>query len=166
LEKVHCNICQSTKQKKVLTAKDSFTGEAFTLIRCEVCGLIYTNPRPTSDERHFYYPDFLYTADPSIEEKRRILLEYLRSGRILDVGSGRGFFLSSIRHKFAVAGVEIDKESSDYAFKKHGIEIIARQITDLDPVEDSFEREGASFRSRAEHKQLTSRNLSKEVVSP
>ncbi len=139
MEKVHCNICQSTKQKKVLTAKDPLTRETFSLVRCEECGLIYTNPRPTSDERHLYYPDSLYTADPSLEEKRKILLRYVQHGRILDVGCGRGFFLNDIKRKFEVAGVEIDEGSSDHAFREHGIEIMARQITDLDYGYDSFD---------------------------
>lgn len=139
MEKIYCNLCQSAKQKKVLTAKDPITREDFFLVRCGKCGLIYTNPRPTSEKRHLYYPGSLYTADPSIGEKRRILLEHIREGKILDVGCGRGFFLSSIKHNFEVAGVEIDNESSDYAYKRYGIEILARQITELNPEEESFD---------------------------
>lgn len=139
LEKILCNICHSAKKKKVLTAQDPFTRESFILVRCENCGLIYTNPRPTSDERHLYYPDSLYPADPSIEEKKRILLHCIRQGRILDVGCGRGFFLNSIKHNFEVTGIEIDEESSDYAFNEHGIEIIAREITDLDSIKKPFD---------------------------
>jgi 2-polyprenyl-3-methyl-5-hydroxy-6-metoxy-1,4-benzoquinol methylase len=139
LEKVSCNICRSTKQKNVLAAKDPFTGETFTVVRCESCGLLYTSPRPTSMERPFYYPHTLYTADPSIEEKKKILLEYASQGRILDVGCGRGFFLNSIKHRFEVTGVEIEEESLQYASKKHGIKIKARQISDLDSAENSFD---------------------------
>lgn len=139
MEKVLCNICQSEKHKKVLAAKDPLTGEVFTLVRCETCGLVFTNPRPTSKELRFHYPESLYTADPSLGDKKRILLQYIQHGKILDVGCGRGFFLNSIKHEFEVAGVEIDEKSSRYASKKYGIEIKAQQITELSPAENSYD---------------------------
>jgi 2-polyprenyl-3-methyl-5-hydroxy-6-metoxy-1,4-benzoquinol methylase len=125
--------------KHFLTAGDPHTREVFSLVKCQNCGLIYTNPRPSPDERRLYYPDVLYSADSALVEKLTILQKYIEQGIVLDVGCGRGFFLNSIKQSFGVAGIEIDIKSSEFASKNFGIDIIANQITEINSTDKSFD---------------------------
>jgi 2-polyprenyl-3-methyl-5-hydroxy-6-metoxy-1,4-benzoquinol methylase len=101
--------------------------------------LVYTDPRPSPEERHRYYSDILYSADSDLVEKGHIMQKVIKKGKVLDIGCGRGFFLNSIKRGFEVAGIEIDRKSSEYACKEFGLEILAGQITDMNPIEDSFD---------------------------
>ena len=59
LENVTCPLGCSKSDEVILTGCDllhDLPGE-FTVVKCRTCGLMRTNPRPTSDTIGFYYPD-------------------------------------------------------------------------------------------------------------
>lgn len=59
LEYAKCPICENNEYKVVGKAKDfynNFAGE-FEITKCNNCGFIYTNPRPTEENVHLLYPD-------------------------------------------------------------------------------------------------------------
>lgn len=60
MEKIKCNYCGSGRYKKYQRASDVFTQEEFDLVKCEDCGLVYLNPRPSLKEIGKYYPDKEY----------------------------------------------------------------------------------------------------------
>ncbi len=58
MEWVQCAICGSQDSEIVLEGWDfdfGATNEIFQVVRCLSCGLVYTNPRPTSSEMIRYY---------------------------------------------------------------------------------------------------------------
>lgn len=94
-------------------AEDYFTKKWFYLVGCSNCNLIFTNPRPSQIELKEYYPPSYYgdlgkKFNPIIEKvvhffrKRladKIDSSFSHSGRILEVGSGRGTILSEMAEK-------------------------------------------------------------------
>ena len=60
MEKIKCNYCHSGHYRKYQRAFDVFTKEAFDLVKCKDCEMVYLNPRPSLDEISKYYPDKEY----------------------------------------------------------------------------------------------------------
>jgi 2-polyprenyl-3-methyl-5-hydroxy-6-metoxy-1,4-benzoquinol methylase len=60
LESVACPVCGGTQTTPQGQAMDLAGTEAFALVRCSACGLLYTNPRPTSAALGHYYSHQYY----------------------------------------------------------------------------------------------------------
>lgn len=54
-----CPVCDSIHTEHVATVKERLLGEGeiFRVVRCQGCGLLRTDPRPTKAEIPHYYPD-------------------------------------------------------------------------------------------------------------
>ena len=128
--------------------------DTFLMVRCQRCGLLYLDPRPTEEELGRIYPDdyHAFQFDPSsfglvYRVRQRIDLDRLRmwcgslpkNARILDVGCGDGFHLHLL-HRFSrpgwiMEGVDTDPRAINAA-KRHGLAVLQGKIEDLDlPVE-------------------------------
>lgn len=84
-----------------------------TLVRCNNCGLVYQNPRPTPAEMDAHYPDSYesYNLDGDgrrswlleralrhgLDKRARAVMRYRRGGTLLDVGCATGIFLNGMR---------------------------------------------------------------------
>ena len=111
-----CPLCGHDDARLVLEAPDSAPADGsglwFAVVRCEHCGLAYTNPRPTpSTIGGFYPPDYRPHRRPRKMgqpraarplwarlfgrpcNERRGTLPWHGSGRLLDFGCGGGGFL-------------------------------------------------------------------------
>lgn len=135
MEFVSCNLCGSTENSLLYQVPDLLLeneNELFTLVKCDRCGLIYQNPRPTQEEIGRYYP---HEYEPfykdqnknwllrkvnlyGIEKRCRIINSIngeKRGGRLLDIGCSTGLFLNEIRRKgsWEVWG----NDTSEYAAK-------------------------------------------------
>jgi len=68
MEYVNCLICGSKKSVFFLSGRDRIHGGAdlFTLVRCNDCGFVYQNPRPTLSEIKSYYPEDYYSYQPRV----------------------------------------------------------------------------------------------------
>lgn len=58
METVNCDFCGKSESTPVTQQTDKLhntTSEQFTIVKCNNCGLQYTNPRPTTDEIGKYY---------------------------------------------------------------------------------------------------------------
>jgi SAM-dependent methyltransferase len=86
------------------------------IVRCQGCGLLYRNPRPT----------VVSSAPPlRLEERvgerrshlfRRFLARAGPPGKLLDVGCGYGFFLKLAQDRgWEVVGVDLDPQAVSYA---------------------------------------------------
>jgi SAM-dependent methyltransferase len=67
MEVVTCELCRSDHARIFLRQRDlthGVTDEEFTVVRCEMCGFLYMNPRPTQAEIGKFYPTQYY-APPS-----------------------------------------------------------------------------------------------------
>jgi len=114
-EYVKCNLCGENKSELLFKAKDRFAGEdslrsppdEFNIVRCCNCGLVYLNPRPTTESIPSYYPkEYGVKISKLTSVKFRLSHIYRRlfggdlyslgslpEGRVLDIGCGSGFFL-------------------------------------------------------------------------
>lgn len=123
VENVTCCLCHRSKTKKILTV------EGLNIVKCLGCGLMYVNPRYTSQhlkmiynqeyfrgigERHFNEAWRAKVFRPIVNEM--ISITGLRSGKILDVGTATGYFLKQCQKRgFDVAGVEPSSKASRFA---------------------------------------------------
>lgn len=58
LENISCNLCHSDQTLHLFSGRERRFGldGAFNVVRCQYCGLVYLNPRPTVSSMHHYYP--------------------------------------------------------------------------------------------------------------
>lgn len=108
---------------------------SFQMVRCPSCQFIFLNPRPTSDSLFRFYQKYLPEEESSVESWERmmeavfrraanLLQQHRREGRLLDVGTGFGFFLSEMKKRgWDVTGVEISNKAMDYARDVLGLTI-------------------------------------------
>lgn len=56
-EKTNCDFCSSNKYHNLYSAKDHYHKKKglFSIVKCNKCGLVYTNPRPTKEFMPFFY---------------------------------------------------------------------------------------------------------------
>lgn len=116
------------------------------IVKCLGCGLVHTNPQPSADELLAAYTD---VEDHEYLANRQARLSTFRynleriapllpaAGRLLDVGSYCGLFLSVARERgYEVAGVEPSRWASRYAEETLGIKTHRGTLADLpeDPV--------------------------------
>jgi 2-polyprenyl-3-methyl-5-hydroxy-6-metoxy-1,4-benzoquinol methylase len=106
------------------------------MVRCLECGFIYQNPRPSEEERLKSYQHYLPQATAEIEAWGRMmepvfrkaadLIEhYIPQGRLLDVGTGYGFFPALMRARgWEVMGLEASSSGARYGKKRWGLQIL------------------------------------------
>ncbi|MBN2149101.1 MAG: class I SAM-dependent methyltransferase [Anaerolineales bacterium] len=128
--------------------------QIFHDVRCQNCGLIYLNPRPSVDEIAQYYPaeyepfnrhENLQSLPArisyriSFSKRRRIASHGMAPGRLLDVGSGSGDFLLEMRNAgWDVYGVDISPAACE-ATRKRGLETYNGQLFDVPFPDESFD---------------------------
>ena len=59
-EKVGCELCLNNKGATYLSISLRGRG-SITLVKCDRCGLVYMNPRPTQEQMHMLYEQSYYT---------------------------------------------------------------------------------------------------------
>jgi 2-polyprenyl-3-methyl-5-hydroxy-6-metoxy-1,4-benzoquinol methylase len=110
------------------------------IVRCEGCGLVYTNPRPAARSVRRSYAE---TADHEYmrEDASRSINAHMslhtikrhaRGGRLLDVGCATGYFLNAARIDFEVVGVEPSSWAADYARSRLHLDVMAGHIESVD----------------------------------
>ena len=150
LEHVSCPLCGSINQSEVVFAgRDrlhDLPGE-FTVVKCSVCELMYTNPRPTPETIGFYYPENYGpyqstdisqvkiaretdgTASNFLKKILKLLyrkiihfntacLPQVQPGRLLEIGCASGAFLDQMMQSgWDVEGIEFSANAADKAIK-------------------------------------------------
>jgi 2-polyprenyl-3-methyl-5-hydroxy-6-metoxy-1,4-benzoquinol methylase len=121
MEEVDCPVCKASKGEPL------YREGSFQMVRCPSCQFVFLNPRPTNESLLSFYQDYLPEEESSIESWEKmmksvfhraatLLEQYRKDGRLLDVGTGFGFFLTEMKHKgWEVVGVEISRKATDYA---------------------------------------------------
>jgi len=129
LETTPCPVCNTILQSHYLNASDFLlTRKDFSLVKCEACGVVYTNPRINAQTIGDYYASG-YTSYAAIrdnklkrhiknlakliyrDEHRKIacLLRNNNVRTVLEVGPGNGGLIKYLyEHGFEVAGIELD----------------------------------------------------------
>lgn len=143
----NCPICNSSMTSKVFDAVDHFsTKESFPIYDCKSCGFRFTNNFPTDDSIGRYYdsPDYISHSDSKtglinrlyhffrkhmLKKKvnlvsKQVVPRQKDNIRILDIGSGTGYFLNAAKEKgYTVTGIEKDTNAREYAISTFGLDI-------------------------------------------
>ena len=71
MERINCDLCGGNSFCFLFKAQDFFSRQHFSLVKCTNCNLVFTNPRPSKDKIHTYYPPKEYYL-----ESRRCLYSF------------------------------------------------------------------------------------------
>lgn len=148
-----CPLCYSETITVHLNCLDhSISKEPFAIVRCNRCGFLFTQDYPDEIEIYKYYESEGYISHSDTREgiinkiyplirqvmflrKRRIIRKItgLKSGNLLDVGSGTGNFASFMKNSgWTVKGIEISDKARNFSTTTFNLEIIRpEQISEL-----------------------------------
>lgn len=129
---MNCTICES----RHIEIKFNITAER-QVLSCLDCGVEFLFPQPGDHDLKKLYSENYYLAwgiigngenestkkmkGATFQLRLALIGEYIRSGKILDVGCATGYFLEAAKEKgFEVYGVEFSGFSSGIAKKKFG----------------------------------------------
>lgn len=146
-ERIHytlCPVCGSTAIKNVLQVKDyTVSGELFPIAECQSCSLRFTQDAPDEKTIAPYYKSEDYISHTNtakglinrlyhtvrkrtITRKRKLVEKGtgLKTGKMLDVGSGIGSFVNEMKlHGWAATGLEPDADARKVAKDLYGSEL-------------------------------------------
>lgn len=136
-------------------------GKPRALFRCRDCRLLQTAPLPSEDELRAWYqkydvlgqhdPYFAWVSAPNphatpegreLVERFALVRQHLRgkSPRLLEVGSGHGFFLSLAQEAgFSAFGVELNATAAQASHDRFGVEVRAGTLESIELPAGSFD---------------------------
>jgi SAM-dependent methyltransferase len=129
VEEINCPLCESSKGIPI------HREGSFQMVKCRCCQFIYLNPRPTNGALHEFYQQYLpeeelsieawqRMMDPVFKRAARLLQRFKAKGRLMDVGTGFGFFLSEMKKRgWEITGVEISQRGLNYARDRLGVNV-------------------------------------------
>jgi SAM-dependent methyltransferase len=143
-ETVPCDLCGAMDDRTVVEE------EGFRMARCAQCGLVFCNPRPVRAELlRFYAQYFAPSSEDLWERQMRVpfqkegvafLKATMRTGRILDVGCGHGFFLDMMRSAgWETTGVEPSPVAARHAVEQLGLNVLCGIVEDAPLEPESFD---------------------------
>lgn len=160
METINCNLCGAKNTVPVFTLTDFLLEREniqATFVRCDACGLVYQNPRPSQDEMSAHYPPEYesYNTDLSnksvpwfvrkiytygIYKRSRIATRDQKSGKLLDVGCATGTFLKYMQEQsdWDVSGVELNPHAAQIA-KKQGLNVYNGTLENAKFPSNSFD---------------------------
>jgi 2-polyprenyl-3-methyl-5-hydroxy-6-metoxy-1,4-benzoquinol methylase len=139
---VTCPLCRKSNLRLHLSTTDySISKEPFDLFRCGDCDFIFTQNAP--DEAHIgkYYEsdDYISHSDTKrgvvnrlyhvardfmLSQKWNLLRRLSDGKKLLDLGSGSGYFLNFMKSKgYAVAGVEVSDSAVTFSKERFGLDV-------------------------------------------
>jgi SAM-dependent methyltransferase len=149
-----CPLCSSEMINVHFICIDHFISkEPFNIARCNRCGFLFTQDYPSENDINRYYESDNYISHSDTSEgiinkiyhlirqimlvrKKRIIkrLTGLKSGNLLDVGSGTGHFASVMKKSgWRVKGIEISEKARKFSAATFGLDIIDPvRISELD----------------------------------
>lgn len=131
-----CPLCDGGHFSTYLETKDySVTEEEFTIVSCNSCGFLFTNPRPVETELGKYYDSDEYVSHTNegnslinslykiarkftLGNKLKLIKKHAVENKVLDYGCGTGAFLEYCqKHNWQIAGVEPNQQARSIANK-------------------------------------------------
>jgi 2-polyprenyl-3-methyl-5-hydroxy-6-metoxy-1,4-benzoquinol methylase len=141
-----CPICQ-TESNRLVTERNSWA-----YFRCSSCPLVFLYPQPSVAELTTAYQDYLpesqdqiqawfRSLEEVIQKSANLIEEKIRPGRILDVGSGYGFFLQYMAQKgWQADGIEISQPGRNYCCTHFpGLRIQSNPLPDPSLPDSSYD---------------------------
>jgi 2-polyprenyl-3-methyl-5-hydroxy-6-metoxy-1,4-benzoquinol methylase len=142
-EQTHCLLCGSESRKFEFS-----TLNGTSVYQCDECTLAYVDPFPVNSADVYstaYFDKSLVAYDGMrpyrIErfgmERITLIQKYVKSGKLLDVGCGVGWFLEAAKKSgFDIYGQEISKELADFTSEELGIAVFNEA---LDKITHKFD---------------------------
>ncbi|HVA65947.1 MAG TPA: class I SAM-dependent methyltransferase [Elusimicrobiota bacterium] len=148
LENVACNLCGSRRFKTLrdrpYASSNSSDCAATTdqyqaygrIVRCQDCGLVFTNPRPGAADLLSGYSgctDQTYLTEASSRSinahfSLNTIRRFAKGGRLLEIGASTGCFLNAARVDFEVVGLEPSQWACRVARERFRLECYAEGI--------------------------------------
>ena len=132
-EWIVCPLCSEQ------AAKRRHQEDGYVMVRCLRCGFVYQNPRPSQQELLKGYQTYLPKGEEEIEAWGRMVEPVFRRGadliertiprgRLLDVGTGYGFFLALMQSRgWEAMGLEVSPTGVQDGRKRWGLSIFECQ---------------------------------------
>lgn len=153
-----CNLCGNSNLKVWLTGVTTWEHRGrFTYSKCPRCQLVFQSPRPPFRQAVKYYPSSTYWGRnikklipiPNLigerwktygQIYRWVQQEKLPPGKILDIGSGLGLFLSQFgQWGWKMFGTDISKDVANYSHQVFGIKTKVGDINVLSFPKNYFD---------------------------
>jgi SAM-dependent methyltransferase len=159
-EEVPCLLCGSQRWVPLIEAADNLAEGAglwFAVVRCQDCGLCFTNPRPSLESISQFYPALYWpyrTPKVRLDGHRRLrplhrwcapwrerrILSRKAKGRLLDFGCGNGSFLESMHQRgWNVTGVDVSAEAVHVLRREFGLRGLVGTLPHPDLAPASFD---------------------------
>lgn len=150
----HCVLCGERKTE--ILSREDRKGEPLLTVICVNCGLVRTDPIPTTEEIRKFYSfdyrqDYMHTYQPTPRLVHRAGMNALLRWRqlqgvlqpgqkILDLGSGGGEFVFVLRqHGYDAHGLEPNRGYGEYAIRELGLPIEIGFAEDIEIAEQSYD---------------------------
>lgn len=116
------------------------------LVKCSSCNFIFSQKIPSKEELLDYYSNNYertnYLSPITVKRFNEILdtfEPFKKTGKLLDVGAGYGFFMEVARERgWDVYGTELTDEAVEYCEKK-GLQMFQGELHELDLEKESFD---------------------------
>jgi SAM-dependent methyltransferase len=135
-----CPLCGGGNHEEIYLARDRHYGipGVYRIVRCAGCSLIFLNPMYSDEELSALYPNNYYAYQDNFQQSRwkeiaknilgcRVSTldpEFSAPGRMLDLGCGSGWFMSTMRDQgWETHGVEISRPAAEVGRKTRGLDI-------------------------------------------
>jgi 2-polyprenyl-3-methyl-5-hydroxy-6-metoxy-1,4-benzoquinol methylase len=153
-----CPVCDSPGISKIISAQDyTVTNEMFEIFHCSNCQLRFTQNVPEAHLISRYYKSENYISHTNtskglinriyqvvrtraIRQKRKLVekITGIKTGNLLDIGSGTGFFAREMNYGgWRVTGLEPDADTRKIAADINKVELL--------PIENLFKLPAKSF---------------------
>jgi 2-polyprenyl-3-methyl-5-hydroxy-6-metoxy-1,4-benzoquinol methylase len=138
----NCPVCNNNKFSEFLQCKDHFLSkETFFILKCENCGLLFTNPRPDKKTIGQYYKSNQYISHSNTRKgivnriyhfvrslnhrtKYKSISKIKSEGEILDIGCATGEFLAYFKKRgWKITGIEPDSDARKYAQNNYCLDV-------------------------------------------
>lgn len=143
---VHHSVCPLCSCEKIclhFNCKDHFISKKdFPIYKCHDCGFLFTQDYPDEAEIGAFYESEEYISHSDTSKgfsnklyqvargimlgRKMVLIEkisHLKKGKILDIGSGTGYFAGTMKREgWQASGIEINEKARNFSITNFGIQ--------------------------------------------
>ena len=140
-----CPICSGNDLREIYDTRDRHYGipGIYRIVKCSSCSLVFLNPMSSDAELASLYPKDYYAYQNNFKQRRwkqliqKLVLyrlgtrdpQFSAPGRMLDLGCGSGWYLSTMRDKgWETFGVEINHAAASVGREQAGLNIFSGTI--------------------------------------
>ncbi len=128
MEHVVCDFCGRNDYKQWASKYE------INVVRCNNCGLLYSNPRLTREELSAFYKGEYFKEGGNYTEDEMRMRQYKvdmndfakvcePGGKILDVGCALGLFLARLPDTWEKYGIDVSKEALELGRRQYDLDL-------------------------------------------